>query len=164
MISDSTVSTNDVSNRSQNPMHQRVKSAIQNIAASMRSDVDNGRASSMEDTWNSPRQQQPPPVPPNDSEFRVNDRRATIPQWLLLFLIVQGGSIIWWAASTTMNQKYYEQDKIRIEQKFDREMQTLAQELRVIQLERQADKDRLRDVIRDEVTNQMLIVRARPNS
>lgn len=163
MISDSTVSTNDVSNRSRNPMHQRVKSAIQNIAASMRSDVDNGRASSMEDTWNSPRQSQPP-IPPSDSEFRVNDRRATIPQWLLLFLIVQGGTIIWWAASTTMNQKYYEQEKIKLEQKFDREVQSINQELRLIQLEMQSDKDKLRDVIRDEVTNQMLIVRARPNN
>lgn len=149
--------------QSRNPVHQRVKDAIHGVVASMRVDSDNGRTNSMDDTWNGPRQQ-PPPIPPNDSEFRVNDRRAVIPQWLLLFLIVQGGTIIWWAASTTMNQKYYEQEKTRLEQKFDREMQAMGQELRVMQLERQSDKDKLRDVIRDEVTNQMLIVRARPNN
>src|SRR5688500_18902326 len=87
------------SQRSQNPMHQRFKTAVQNVLASMRSDADNGRTVSMDDTWaggGTSRHSQPP-IPPNDSEFRVNDRRAVIPQWLLLFLIVQGGTIIWWA-------------------------------------------------------------------
>ena len=104
-------------------------------------------------------------VPGNDSEFRANDRRVQIPQWLLLFLIIQGAGIIWWAATMQSDLRYQEREKIRIEGKIDTQSGQMEQEIKLYDLQRQKDVDRVRDQVRDEVANQLLsrgIIRVQP--
>lgn len=107
------------------------------------------------------------PAPSNDSEFRANDRRVQIPQWLLLFLVLQGASIIWWAATTTSDLRYQEREKIRIEQKLDTIEGALSGEIKVYDLQRQKDLDGIRALVRDEVANQLLsrgVIRVGPSN
>ena len=137
--------------RSKNP----VKLA-KDLIASMRGDGEGNGRDRNQDSLDDTRSRMNQPVPQNDAEFRANDRRVQIPQWLLLFLIVQGAGIIWWAATMQSDLRYQEREKIRLESKIDTEVVTLRQEIKLYDIQRQKDVDRVRDQVRDEVANQLL--------
>lgn len=144
-------STAQTESRSRNPI-KLATDFIASMRGEDRSRSDNDDSSSLDDT----RSRMSPPVPSNDSEFRANDRRVQIPQWLLLFLIVQGATVIWWAATMQSDLRYQEREKLRLENKIDTEATTMKQEIKLYDLQRQKDVERVRDQVRDEVANQLL--------
>lgn len=125
--------------RSRNPIRQ----AAADLIATMRGD---GRDRDRPDDFlDDTRSRSANPSPSNDSDFRVNERRVQIPQWLLLFLVLQGGTGIWWAATMQSDLRYVQLENVKLWTK----IQELAK----------ADEDQLRDLrdeIKDEVSNQLV--------
>lgn len=156
-----------LSPRSRNRIKASLKTVLSGLGIEMRDDRERDRDDRERDSLDDTRSRSQSPVPNNDSEFRANDRRVQIPQWLLLFLVLQGASIIWWAATTTSDLRYQEREKIRIEQKLDTVEGSLSGEIKVYDLQRQKDLDGIRALVRDEVANQLLsrgVVRIGPSN
>lgn len=152
---------------SRNRIKASLKTVLSGLGIEMRDDRERDRDDRERDSLDDTRSRSQSPVPNNDSEFRANDRRVQIPQWLLLFLVLQGASIIWWAATTTSDLRYQEREKIRIEQKLDTVEGSLSGEIKVYDLQRQKDLDGIRALVRDEVANQLLsrgVVRIGPSN
>lgn len=87
-------------------------------------------------------------IQPNDSEFRANDRRVQIPQWLLLFLILQGAGIIWWAATIQSDLKYLQLENAKLWTRLeavDRSASDRSKEL----------DSQIKNTIKDEIASQL---------
>lgn len=85
----------------------------------------------------------------NDSEFRANDRRVQIPQWLLLFLILQGAGIIWWAATIQSDLKYLQLENAKLWTRLeavDRSASDKSKEL----------DGQIKNTIKEEIANQLV--------
>lgn len=64
------------------------------------------------------------------------------------------------------DQRYQEREKVRLESKIDTEITYLKQEIKLYEIQRQKDVDRVRDQVRDEVANQLLsrgVIRVQPS-
>lgn len=160
------VEISNVHVRSRNPIKKQIIDVASDLVSCMRGDNDRDRDNRADRSPDLDDTRSRLPVPNNDSEFRANDRRVQIPQWLLLFLILQGGGIIWWAATMQSDQRYQEREKVRLESKIDTEVTSLKQEIKLYEIQRQKDVDRVRDQVRDEVANQLLsrgVIRVQPS-
>lgn len=120
----------------------KIKTAILDIIHQMRGgdgDLDDTRSRLSRET-----------IPlPNDSEFRANDRRVQIPQWLLLFLILQGAGIIWWAATIQSDLKYLQLENAKLWTRLeavDRSANDRSKEL----------DSEIKNTVKDEVANQLV--------
>lgn len=115
-----------------------IKTAVLDIIHKM-----SGRDVDLDDTRSRlPRES---PLPSNDSEFRVNDRRAQIPQWLLVVLVtslVAGAS---WVATM----------QARIDS-LEREILKLWETTETLELKRDDMKEDLRKDIKDEVSEEVV--------
>lgn len=88
-------------------------------------------------------------APANDSEFRANDRRVQIPQWLLLFLILQGAGIIWWAATIQSDLKYLQLENAKLWTRLEAVDRSASDRSKEIDNE-------IKNVVKDEIANQLL--------
>lgn len=100
----------------------------------------------------------PSTIPQNDTELRINDRRAQIPQWLFLGLFVYGATGVWWAATLQSDVRHLEQENLKLWQ----EIRTAQLLLDKVEKDLQDD---MREEVKDEVTDQLLsrgIIRVSP--
>lgn len=132
---------------SQSPIRSKntIKSAVLNLIHQMRGD---GRDLDLDDT-RSRLSRETASVPPNDSEFRANDRRVQIPQWLLLFLILQGAGIIWWAATIQSDLKYLQLENAKLWTRLEAVDRSIIDESKDLNAE-------IKNTVNDEVAKQLL--------
>lgn len=159
----------EVVERSRNPIKLGVFAEVaKDFLSSMRGegngrDRDGRDSDSLDDT----RSRLNPSVPPNDAEFRANDRRVQIPQWLLLVILLQGGGAIYSWATMRSDLNYSRQEIIRLEAKIDAETKARIDDVKVIGYAREKDKDLVRDLVRDAIADQLLtrgVFRVQPSN
>lgn len=154
--------------RSRNPVKRGLEKIVSDIKLSLRGDDERDRDDRRrDDPLDDTRSRMSSSLPPNNAEFRVDDRRAQIPQWILILFILQGGGAIYSWATMRSDINYARQELIRIEAKIDAEVKARVDDIKVVGLERDKDKDLVRDLVRDEIANQLLsrgVFRAQPNS
>lgn len=124
----------------------RIKTVVLDIMHQMRGGDGRDRDLDLDDTRSRLSRES---TPSNDSEFRANDRRVQIPQWLLLFLILQGAGIIWWAATIQSDLKYLQLENAKL-------WTTLESTEKEVNDQSKEFENKIRNTVKDELANQLL--------
>lgn len=124
----------------------RIKTVVLDIIHQMRGGDGRDRDLDLDDTRSRLARES---TPSNDSEFRANDRRVQIPQWLLLFLILQGAGIIWWAATIQSDLKYLQLENAKLWTRLEAVDRSIIDESKDLNAE-------IKNTVNDEVAKQLL--------